>query len=189
MASRLWRVLLSTWVAASACTGAALISSDRASSLVLQPSDVPPGLARFDWGPEEPAGRASRTRRLPGLVAGWVARYRNVEPSDTEGPLVVESRVEVFAEEDEAGARLDPLISSTAPRGRSVAGPKIGERTTLRTFTQRATPLDVRYFVIVWRHANTIASITVQGFDGRVHVGDAISLAQTQQRRMARASV
>ncbi|MDP8956118.1 MAG: hypothetical protein M3N24_04060 [Actinomycetota bacterium] len=180
--------LLLICAVASACTGSTLISSERASSLVLQPGDVPPGLARFDFGPENPQGRPFAGNREAGLRAASVARYRQVDPSDTEGPVVVESRAEVFAGKDEASAQLERKISAAAPRGRPVSVPKIGDQTVARTFTQRATPVDARFFVIVWQHVNAVGLITVQGFDGNVQLRDAVSLALAQQRRMARAS-
>ena len=57
-----------------------------------------------------------------------------------------------------------------------------------RTFAQAAIPRDVRYFVIVWRYANVIASITVQGFEGSVRLSDAAALARAQQGHIVRAA-
>ena len=45
----------------------------------------------------------------------------------------------------------------------------------------------VRSFLIAWRERNATGSVTANGFEGRIHLGDILRLARIQEARMARA--
>jgi hypothetical protein len=165
------------------------ITSD-ASRLVLQPPDVPEGLARFDAGPAEGEGRPLGSATGPRPRSAWIARYRQVDPSTVKGPLVVESTAAVFPSDGAARAALkrrsrdlEGIASSE-----SVTLSPIGEEALGVTYGQPAIPRDVRFFVVVWLHRNVMASLTVQGFEGKVTMGDAVELARAQHRHIGEAN-
>src|SRR5262245_23440586 len=63
---------------------------------------------RFDWGKQQRGDQPSGSRSDParfGRVDGWKARYRRPGTRQTDGPLIVESRADVFDDKD--GARQD----------------------------------------------------------------------------------
>ena len=43
----------------------------------------------------------------------------------------------------------------------------------------------VRFFTIAWRDRNATASVTVEGFGGRVTLAEAVALARKQEARIA----
>ena len=54
------------------------------------------------------------------------------------------------------------------------------------TFVQPgAEPL--RFYRIAWRYRNATASVTAEGFDGKLAFGRALALARKQQRLLAHA--
>jgi hypothetical protein len=178
--------ILAAVVALSGCDGPDAepdrITSD-ASRLVLQPPDVPEGLARFDAGPPEGRGMGPRSR------SEWVARYRQVDPSIVEGPLVVESTAAVFPSDGAARADLKRRTHDLegVAGSESVTLSPIGEEALGVTYDQPAIPREVRFFVVVWLHRNVTASLTVQGFEGKVTMGDAVELARAQHRHLEEA--
>ena len=173
---------------AAGCTGEdeAAITEAALPRLVLQPADFPHGWVQFDArrAPDEPLEGESPQEGRATAASVWVARYRRSGTSTTRGPLVVESRARVFTSAEAAG-RAIPAAGRQA--GTRVDAPRIGHETLATTLVQSGvTP--VRFYTIVWRHANVVATVTVNGFDRRTTLADAIALARKQQRRLERAA-
>jgi hypothetical protein len=139
---------------------------------------------RFDWGKQvrsdQPAGARSNPDRF-GRLDGWKARYRRPGTRQTEGPLVVESRADVF--EDKDGARQDyETYGSELER----AGLQLEPQSGLGDAGIVATIVDngVRFYLVQWRHDNSVASINVNGYDGKLTKEHAVELARKQLERM-----
>ncbi|MGH3005118.1 MAG: hypothetical protein ACRDOS_04330 [Gaiellaceae bacterium] len=181
----------------AACSGGGsdeeAVELDELPRVVLQPEDVPATmivfdegrLARADMGPGE---RADPTRF--GREGGWKARYRvpggGTEPS---GPLVVESRVDLFAATDGAEQDFELLEQEIeAGPGERLDPPGIGEASASVLQRQQAVPSDAVSYTITWRQANVTAAVTVQGFENSLELEDALTLARKQERRIARAA-
>ena len=106
---------------------------------------------------------------------------------------MVESRLDLF--EGDGGAQDDldayerefkaSLEGGLA--GRLLRVSRLGDRALAITFRQGAGRFATRFFTIAWREANVTASVSVNGFDGKVTTRDALTLARKQQRRIARA--
>jgi hypothetical protein len=159
--------------------------------LVLQPADLPAGFRQFDWG------RITRTDVQPpradpvrfDRVDGWKARYRRSASTGT-GPLVVESRADVFrsedgAEQDLAAYRIqfEGDIREASGSGRLVPVPLIGDEAVAMTLVQEALE-PVRFYSVAWRQGNVTASVSINGFDGKVSLEDAVRLARAQAARI-----
>jgi hypothetical protein len=152
--------------------------------IVLQPADlpVPPSWVRFDRGrqglADQPAGdRADPTRF--GRIDGWKARYRREAATPTTaGPLVVESRVDVFESDDGAQEELAAHRAELAGQWRPLEDPELGDAALAATLTQGS----VRFYVVGWRFENATASINANGFE--LSLEDALALAREQQRRI-----
>ena len=177
-------------LAVAACGGSKTVSAKDLGRLVLQRADVGAPFTAFNDGPQITLDNAGTPRADPtrfGREGGWIARYRRAGSKDTTGPLVVESRVDVF--ESGGGSKSDfdayrkTLRSQAGARPQAVAPPAVGDETYATTFTQ-VGPLPVRFFRIAWRYRNATASITVEGWDGKVTRAAAARLAQAQQRRL-----
>lgn len=178
-------------VAALALAGCAgdsprLAESDL-SKAVLQPADLPAPFVQFDEGPLGVTETTGALRSDPvrfGRVGGWKARYRRPGSPATAGPLVVESRADLF--EDAEGATKDLVAHRgeltrlrQATGGRSV-GVELGEEAAGVTFREGR----VRFFRVAWRHENATALVFVNGFDGKLELGEVLALARKQQRRL-----
>src|SRR3954462_57093 len=104
-----WAAVAAILIALSGCgssEGSRLSEGDLAK-LVLQTGDLP-GFDQFDEGRQvasdaHPGPRFDPTRF--GRQDGWKARYHRGGGPQTRGPLVVESRVDVFG--DSGGAERD----------------------------------------------------------------------------------
>jgi len=166
------------------------ISSARLPELVLQPADLPGIWVRFD------EGRQGRADALPGQRAdadrfgregGWKARYRRPGSADTPGPLVIESRADLFADrggaEDELDVIRDGRGASLASGARPITAPSIGHDAVAATVRQGA----VRYYLVAWRQENVVATLVVNGFARSFTLADVERLARKQERRIARA--
>jgi hypothetical protein len=173
------------------------IREDDLRKLVLQPDDLPSRFTRFDFGElavtdARPGPRADELRF--GRVGGWKARYRRSGTADTAGPLIVESRVDLFEDEDGAkqdldayAAELEQTVERFAGPGRSLEPPKIGEGSAAMTLRQASAGGGVRFFTVAWRRAQLTASISLNGFEGKLTIDDAVMLARRQDRRLATA--
>jgi hypothetical protein len=167
--------------------------------LVLQRGDLPDVWTPFNSGrqvrADAPAGPRSDPQRF-GRSGGWIARFRRSGSQATSGALVIESRADLFA--SAAGAK-DDLSAARTELGTSVGGrpvakplkdPTVGEEAFAGTILQRSggdgIP-DVRFYLIGWRYRNVVASIFVNGFEGKLTFAQAVELARAQQRRIARA--
>jgi hypothetical protein len=174
----------------AACGGSEQkISVDRLEDLVLTEADVGDDYSRFDFGPQArldaPRGTRSDPQRF-GRQGGWKARYRRVG-SSTDGPLVIESRTDVFAGAD--GARKDlaaypdqfePLQQAGDADVLTTTGDDLGDgdvRVELRQGPQL-------YLHVAWREDNATASVLVSGFAGKVTMADALALAAKQDLRL-----
>jgi hypothetical protein len=109
-------------LAVSGCDGNdRSVDPERVERLVLLASDLTPQFALFDDGPvqrrDTPPGPREDPNRFDREV-GWKARFRRPGASRTPGPLVVESRADVFAGTDGAVAKAG---SAHPRRARSVA--------------------------------------------------------------------
>ena len=167
-------------------------------ALVLQPADLPPVFERFDEGrqvqADNPGGSRADVARF-GREGGWKARYRRPGSPRTPGPLVVESRADLFEDDEGAERDLQAYGADLATLEREAAGiagmlprPRLGDEALAATLLQGPGPTSVRFYTIAWRHRNVTASITVNGFEGKLEVGDALELARKQQRRIAAAA-
>jgi hypothetical protein len=166
-------------------------------SLVLQQSDLPDVFSRFDLGKiaqaDTPSGLRSDSTRF-GREDGWKARYKRSGSASTRGPLVVESRVDLFSGPDGAKRDLnayrgqfDATIADFAPSAGLVEVPKLGDEAVAMTLLQVGTPR-VRYFTIAWRDGDVTASVSVNGFDRRLTRAQALDLARRQQQRITAVS-
>jgi hypothetical protein len=63
-----------------------------------------------------------------------------------------------------------------------VTVPSLGDAADGITFRQTG---GIRFFRIAWRDRNATASITVQGFDGKLRLADALRLARKQEAHFA----
>jgi hypothetical protein len=163
-------------------------------NLVLQPTDVPRVFVRFDEGRQArsdlPGGRRADSSRF-GREHGWKARYRRGGTPRTPGPLVIESRADLFdakdgAEDELEATRLD-VIEGQVP-WQEIDAPDLGDEAIAATFLQGSGAAAVRSYLIAWRDENVAASVLVNGFDRRLVVADAVQLAEKQASRIAAAA-
>jgi hypothetical protein len=179
-------------LAAGCGSSGSRVSVQQLPKLVLQPSDVPAAFERFDEGAQVnldrvPGPRYDTTRF--GREGGWKARYRRAGSAQTEGPLVVESRADVFGKasgaDDDLAAYRDQFAHAVGAR--IIAAPKLGDSAVAMTQLQAGSP-GVRYYSIAWRDTNATGSIVASGFEGKLTLADAAALARKQEHRMAAAA-
>jgi hypothetical protein len=159
--------------------------------LVLQPRDLPAGWTQFDGGrqlrADAPPGERSDPTRF-GRIEGWKARYRRPGASpETRGPLVVESRADLFEDAGGAESDFEAAKRALASGGRPFDAPDLGSGSYAVTSGDE-TAGTVRFFTVVWRHENVLATLSVNGFHGRVQPADVVELARKQQARIDRAA-
>ena len=175
----------------AACGGSATIPQQRLSHLVLRERDLGRPFSAFNSGPQtqldnQGTPRADGARF--GREGGWIARYRRPGSPATEGPLLVESRADLFSSAGGAKKDLEAYRATLAAvpgvQRRPLALPQIGDAALGVTFEQPgAVPL--RFFRIAWRYRNATASVTVEGFGRKVRLADALVLVRRQQRLIA----
>jgi hypothetical protein len=176
------------------------IDRSAVSTLVLAPGDLSDVWVPFNSGrqvrADAPAGTRSNPQRF-GRLDGWIARFRRPGSQKTSGPLVIESRADLFESADGARDELSTARSELGtaigarPAAEPLADPAIGEEALAATMLQRSSGggiPDVRFYLISWRHKNLVASIFDNGFDGNLTLGQTLDLARAQERRIARAS-
>jgi hypothetical protein len=163
------------------------------SRLVLRGPDLGRPFSEFYRGRQAQLDNQGTNRTDPerfGRAGGWVARFNRPGSSATQGPLVVESRVDLFR--GSSGAKKDLalyralLVQAPGSQTQVVKLPQIGDEAIGVTWVQPGTK-PLRFFRIAWRDANATASVTLDGFEGNVLAQDAIALARKQQRRLAAA--
>jgi hypothetical protein len=160
------------------------------SGLVLQPEDLPPVFDRFDEGRQAIADNPGGSRAAPtrfGRRDGWKARYRRAGTPRTNGPLVVESRADLFesssgADDDLEAARSD--LAEGELKWQPIDEPGLGDESFAATLVQGR----VRYYHVYWRVDNVVAFVDVNGFEGRLALEEVLELARKQERRIADAS-
>jgi hypothetical protein len=178
--------------------GATGIARDALPTLVLQPGDLPDVWIPFNSGKQvhadAPPGKRSDPVRF-GRTGGWIARFRRPGSQETSGPLVIESRADLFASVDGAKDELSQARSELGaavgarPVVKPLKDPSVGEESFAGTILQRSGGggiADVRFYLISWRHENVVASIFVNGFEGKLTFRQVLDLARVQQRRIAR---
>lgn len=161
------------------------------AGVVLQAKDLPAPFVQFDEGPQGVAETTSGFRADPlrfGRVEGWKARYRRPGTATTPGPLVIESRADLFEDDDGAAKdftayRKELEQSLRATGGRRLESLELGEDAVGLSFREDR----VRFFRIAWRHANVTALLFVNGFEGLLELEDVLALARKQQRRLEEA--
>src|SRR5256712_2483521 len=190
---RVVALLALTAVLLSGCDTQAAIAKDKLSALVLSQKDLPSGFSEFYNGPQvrlDNQGTVRSDASRDGREGGWIARLRRADPGQTQGPLVIESRADLF--KDSSGATADlaayrVLFSQTSGAElKNVAVSRLGDAAVGITFTQPGGRT-LRYYRIAWRYRNATASVLIEGFDGELSLNDAESLARKQQTRMEQA--
>lgn len=178
----------------SGCMGddAAAIDKSELKGLVLQPGDLPRAFIRFDEGRQaridQPGDALADVDRF-GRQDGWKARYRRPGARSTSGPLVVESKADVFDGSDGARKELQAEQARIAEGLRlEEDAPKVGDESFAATGTQGSGRFKVRFYLVGWRHENATATVLANGFEGKVTRGQVIELARKQQRRLADSS-
>ena len=162
-------------------------------NLVLQPKDLSGEFSRFDEGPlalaDAPVGDRADLDRF-GRVGGWKARYRRAGSPATRGPLVVESRVDLF---EGAGGAEEELDAHTGELELLVRHPSTSRLLEIEDLGEEASALapapgdaegSAVFFTVVWRRENAVASVVANGFAGRLVLGDVLELARAQERRI-----
>jgi hypothetical protein len=172
----------------------ATIELDELPRIVLQPHDVPPAFNRFDEGrqvlADNPGGSRSDRNRF-GRRDGWKARYHRPGTLRTPGPLVVESRVDLFesssgAEDDLAAARSD--LTEDEQEWQPIDEPGLGDESFAGTLVQPGIGEGVRHYRVYWRDDNVTAFVNVNGFEGRLALEEVLELARKQESRISDAS-
>ena len=165
----------------------AAIEAGELERLVLQPEDVPRGFQQFDEGrkgiSETPGGRRGGE--------GWKARYRRQGSPETEGPLVISSVVDRFESESDAEEGLAEQRAALAEgelQWEPAGEPDVGDESLAMAFEQVAGASSVAFFVVAWQDANVTATVEVNGFAGKVEIGDAVELARKQAERIEQAA-
>lgn len=170
--------------------GGAAIEGNVLSVLVLQPDDLGRGYVLFDEGRQVRADRpeGSEPDRF-GRKDGWKARYRRPPSAGTRGPLVIESRVDLFDSASGAEDEFDAVREEVEKTGLRSGGevlepPRLGDE----AFVVAYGPGTVQYFTVLWREENATAMLNVNGVEGRFVVAQVLRLARKQQARLARAA-
>lgn len=176
-------------LAVAGCAGdSASIPASALPLLVLQQGDVPAGLDQFDEGrqarADQPGGARAEGDRF-GRLGGWKARFRTTRGADAQGPLVVESRADVF---ESAGGAGDELAAFEADAQGAVEPLELGDEGFLTSIQQPGFPKPLRVYVVAWRHDNAVGVVTVNGFEGSVSESVALELARNQEARIERAA-
>ncbi len=165
------------------------IAADQLANLVLQPADLP-SFSQFGLGAQVTADAHAGPRKDParfGRLGGWIARYRPADASVRDGPLVVESRADLFPSTSAAKQDLDAYdaeYESTIARagGKKLGTVAVGDEARAFTFGGGAD----FFYVVAWRNANGTASILVEG--STVTLDDALTLARKQSARISAAT-
>ena len=181
-------ILLATVVAG--CTGEKerLLAESDLPRLALQPSDLSQQWIRFDEGrqlrADAPLGERGDATRFDRLD-GWKARYRRPGSPETEGPLVIESRADLFAAVSGAEQDFDVAIADLERSGTAGGLGDLGDEARVRNIA--GEPGQLATVTIIWREQNVLATLTANGFGGRLEEDDVVALAHKQQQRIERA--
>jgi hypothetical protein len=169
------------------------VSAKHLRELVLRQADVGAAFSPFYIGRQirlDTAGTSRSDAVRFGRKGGWIARYHRPGSASTQGPLVIESRADLFGGSGGASSDLDAYrhdlehVPAAGVRHFAVAG--LGDEALGVTYV-RPGSLPVRTYTIVWRDRNVSASVTAQGFDGKLRKAAALRLARAQERLISRA--
>jgi hypothetical protein len=178
MSARIATALVMLLIAGCSGDESPAVPADALPKVVLQPADLPSGFQRFDEGrlasADDPAG-----------AAGWKSRYRRAGNPQTQGPLVVESRVDLF---DSAGDAEDELDAIAGAEQVQPSDHALGDEAIVVAKTQAGFPRRLATYVVAWRSDNVLGRVTANGFEGRLREADALDLARKQQARIAAAA-
>jgi hypothetical protein len=172
----------------------ATIDLDELPATVLQPEDVPAVFARFDEGRQVLADNPGGSRVDPnrfGRRDGWKARYHRSGTPRTAGPIVVESRVDLFesssgAEDELEAARGD--LREGELEWQPIDEPGLGDESFAGTLVQPGAGAGIRHYHVYWRSDNVMAFMNVNGFEGRLTLEEVLELARKQESRISGAS-
>ena len=186
-----WAIALLVVLVATGCMSdsSSGTSREELADLVLQQGDLPPVFQPFDEGRQVRADLPTGARANPdrfGRVEGWKARYRRPGTPQTSGPLVVESRVDLFESSEGAEDELEAhkLDQEQAEGTRLLDAPELGDEAFAATVTQSGASSRVRFYLVAWREGDVAASLFVNGFDGKLTLAQVLELARKQQRRI-----
>jgi len=182
-------IILSSFAALGCQTAEQHIAADQLPNLVLQPADLP-SFSQFGLGAQVTADAHAGPRKDParfGRLGGWIARYRPADAAVRNGPLVVESRADLFPSTSAAKQDLDAYdaeYESTIARagGKKLGAVAVGDEARAFTFGGGSD----FFYVVTWRTANSTASILVEG--SAVTLDDALALAFKQSARISAAT-
>jgi hypothetical protein len=171
--------------------GGASIEVAELQKLVLQPDDLPRSFERFDEGRQIAADLPVGARADParfGRQDGWKARYRRAGTLQTTGPLVIESKADLFdssngAKDDFDAARAD--ADESEPEWQPIGEPGLGDESFAATLLEGTQTSGVRFYQVVWREDNATSSLNVNGFARGLTLEDVLELARAQERRIA----
>jgi hypothetical protein len=174
----------------AACGGSSdTISATSAPKLVLQRDALGAEWSQFDAGKQvmadRPPGPRFDTTRF-GRIGGWKSRFKRSGASATEGPLVVESRLDLFKDAKGAGHDYIAYLAQYATWVAKPVGDLGGEARSF-TSTTGSGQFKVRYYTVAWRERNATASVSANGFDGKIELDDVLRLARAQEQAMAKA--
>ena len=194
-------LLIASLAAAIALVGCSPIGDDSTQAipasalptLVLQSEDLDVAFLRFDEGPlaiaDSPIGERSDPARF-GREGGWKSRYRRRGTADTPGPLVVESRADLFEGSNGAEDEFDVHRSELELQARYPSDLDLVEISDLGDEALALSPpragslASIASMTVAWRYENVAASVTANGFSGRLELSDVVRLARAQQRRI-----
>jgi hypothetical protein len=177
-------------LAACGSGGGAKISRQSLPNLVLQPKDLPRGFSQFAGGEQTRADQHPGPRQDEarfGRISGWISRFRRTTAQTVHvaGPLVVESRADLFPSRGDAKKDLDAYaaeLDAMQPLPKQLDAPALGDGAIAYRY---GSGLD-HFVLLAWRKANATASITVEG--SSVTLGDAAKLARPVEARAAAAA-
>jgi hypothetical protein len=194
------------WLLALALAGCSLVSSSgeppipesALARLVLLPEDLSDVFIRFDEGPlgiaDAPLGERADPTRF-GRIGGWKARYRRPGSAATRGPLVIESRADLFEDSSGAQREFDAYAGELEAQTGSAADARLrdveqlGKEAIVWTQGLEKAPNTVRFVTVVWRNRNVTGSIAANGFSDRFVPRDVLAFARAQQQRIAAAAL
>lgn len=143
------------------------VERGRAEQLVLQQADVPAYVADSSAGGREE----------------WTRRYRRSTDISTGGPLTIESSAQITDSSDGARERLSDTRGAFEQSGldwQPIGEPGLGGESFASTLVQGTK----RSYEVVWRDANVVARLSVNGREGGLAFGDVLALAEKQERRI-----
>jgi hypothetical protein len=190
--------LLLIVLALAGCSGEDEAGSDVSAAdgqkLVLAEEDVGRPFIMFDQGEQRrtdmapPRDNPARFHRQ----GGWKSRFQRGGGVRTTGPLVIESRADLFETNGDANDDFELYTEALDEIAEGAGGttvepaPGLGEESHAISFRQGLPPSAVRHYAIAWRQGNVTAYITANGFDRRLTLSQVVALARKQEARIER---